>query len=72
MTMVCSRNRERTPYGSRPSVEEKLGHLLKRRWVILLLDEENKITDVAIPPESWDDHSMLCETRLLAHKLDEH
>ncbi|SLM44271.1 hypothetical protein NSND_61704 [Nitrospira sp. ND1] len=46
--------------------------MLKRRWVILLLDEKNKITDVAIPPESWDDYGMLCETRLLAHKLDEH
>lgn len=35
----------------RPFVEEKLGNLPKGKSVILLLDEENKVTDVAIPPE---------------------
>lgn len=36
----------------RPFVEEKLGNLPKGKSVILLLDGENKVTDVAIPPES--------------------
>ncbi|MDF0667195.1 MAG: hypothetical protein P0119_14110 [Nitrospira sp.] len=36
----------------RPFVEEKLGNLPKGKAVILLLDGENKVTDVAIPPES--------------------
>lgn len=35
----------------RPFVEEKLGNLPKGKSVILLLDDENKVTDVAIPPE---------------------
>jgi hypothetical protein len=36
----------------RPFVEDKLGNLPNGKSVILLLDEENKVTDVAIPPES--------------------
>ncbi|MDF0674948.1 MAG: hypothetical protein P0120_11530 [Nitrospira sp.] len=35
----------------RPFVEEKLSNLPKGKSVILLLDDENKVTDVAIPPE---------------------
>lgn len=35
----------------RPFVEEKLGNLPKGKAVILLLDDENKVTDVAVPPE---------------------
>src|SRR5574337_1944036 len=33
----------------RPFVEEKLGNLPKGKSVILLLDDENKVTDVAVP-----------------------
>lgn len=36
----------------RPFVEEKLGNVPKGKSVILLLNDENKVTDVAIPPES--------------------
>ncbi|MEX5214164.1 MAG: hypothetical protein NW703_08360 [Nitrospiraceae bacterium] len=36
----------------RPFVEDKLGNLPKGKSVILLLDDENKVSDVAIPPES--------------------
>ncbi|MBS0181436.1 MAG: hypothetical protein JSS39_03485 [Nitrospira sp.] len=36
----------------RPFVEEKLGNLPKGKSVILLLDDENKVTDVAVPPGS--------------------
>ncbi|MGE3151788.1 MAG: hypothetical protein AB7G48_09760 [Nitrospiraceae bacterium] len=36
----------------RPFVEDKLGNLPRGKSVILLLDDENKVTDVAIPPES--------------------
>lgn len=36
----------------RPFVEEKLGNLPKGKSLILLLDDENKVTDVAIPSES--------------------
>lgn len=35
----------------RPFDEEKLGNLPKGKSVILLLDDENKVTDVAIPPK---------------------
>ncbi|MDF0643833.1 MAG: hypothetical protein P0111_07355 [Nitrospira sp.] len=36
----------------RPFVEDKLGNLPKGKSVILLLDDENKVTDVAVPPTS--------------------
>ncbi len=34
-----------------PFVEEKFGNLPKAKSVILLLDEENQVTEVAVPPE---------------------
>lgn len=52
MTTVRTTDGKEHQIEVRPFVEDKLGNLPNGKSVILLLDEENKVTDVAIPPES--------------------
>jgi uncharacterized protein YjhX (UPF0386 family) len=42
-------------YEVRPLAQRRLEHLAKGHAVVLLVDEENKVTDVAIPPRPGDE-----------------
>jgi hypothetical protein len=39
------------PYEVRSLMREKMGHLSKGEAVVLLIDGENKVVDVAVPPQ---------------------
>lgn len=40
------------PYQVRPLMRDKMGHLSKGEAVVLLIDDEDKVVDMAIPPQN--------------------